>query len=224
MLDSLSLSLSKQGEGIRGKGERKDSLRFFPLKFILPLFSFIFPLILLSPLIIPLSPVLAKSQTKIITGTVSSIDTENSLITIQKTLRKKEIGPAPFYTINYYAASKFSRASGGRLTEAEIQIGDQIKTTTKLVGNDYFAKKLTDLSIRYTKITGSLGDVSDTEDTFLIQTKKGTVTVNLEDNTDTIHKPMRQKNNPLTKAQALGLFNSNTMKMYGTRSLTIWSR
>lgn len=170
-------------------------------------------------LIFPVSFTFAK--TKMISGTVTAIDTESSLITLQRTLKT---GRSATYTVNYYSASKFSRGSGGPLTEEEIEIGDLVKTKVKISNGNYFAKKLTDLSIKYTKIQGSMGDVSETEDVFIIQTKKGEVTVNLEDNTDTIHKTIKQKNNPLTKAEAVGYFNSNTMTMYGTRSLTMWSR
>ncbi len=176
------------------------------------------------------SSVLAKSHAHTIIGTVLAIDTDNSLVTIKSLDKKNKKGGNVFgstYIINYYS-SNFLRSSGGRLTENEVQIGDSIKTVVsdKNVSPEgvYFAKKLTDLSICYTKIQGSMGDVSDDGDTFIIQTKKGAVTVNLEDNTDTIHKPIKQQNNPLTKAEALGYFNSNTMKMYGTRSLIMWSR
>ncbi len=171
-----------------------------------------------------------------------SLDTDNSLITIKGLDKKTSKGgsgtgqvgtggsrPAPVYTINYYS-SKFLRGSGGRLTEEEVQIGDTIKTIVSdrdgrgNLAPTYMAKRLTDLSIRYTKIQGSMGDVSDTEDVFILSTKRGDITVNLEDNTDTIHKPIKQQNNPLTKANAIGYFNSNTMKMYGTKSVTMWSR
>jgi len=73
------------------------------------------------------------------------------------------------------------------------------------------------------RIEGVVGEVSDTEDTFILETKKGDLTVNIEDNTDILHQKCRELNNPLTKALVRGLFNSNTKEIYKTRSITMYS-
>jgi hypothetical protein len=129
------------------------------------------------------------------------------------------------YEVSYTPRTLY-RSSGGKLQEEEININDKLKVQGKLnqITGIITARKLTDQSIKYQKVRGTLGETSDTEDTFILETSKGDVTVNLEDNTDTIHEKIKQKENPLTKAEVLGIFNSNTMKIYGTRWVKMWSR
>jgi len=161
---------------------------------------------------------LAKSGSKahVFAGRILSVNTDGNTLSLYIAKNQRT------YTVDY-SSSRLLRGSGGGLQEAELNIGDTAKIKGIAVDAQITAKKLTDLSVRNVKIEGVIGEVSDTEDAFILETKKGDITVNIEDNTDILHKKCREANNPLTKALVRGLFNSNTKEIYKTRSIVMHS-
>ena len=166
------------------------------------LFSFIFS-----------SSAFAKSKGQTINAKLISL-TESTL-----TYQKKGIN----YTADISRA-EFFRSSGGRAQATELKVGDNLKIKLKIKKEKTKeALKITDKSIKRTKLIGFMDEVNDENDTFLLQVKNQNYLVNIEEFTNMIYLPDTRQNGR-TKTKSTGLLNTNTKEMYKTEEIRMWSK